>query len=214
MYKYIWTQQKLNMNCSALMKFIKKQMKNMTPKGDRMQSKHTSKSIKKNMDMEMHSSQQWEIPQAWKFSMKYSILSSIQKRPVGSIMKNAVMKTVMKTVKGGFNYLISILNTDFQFQLFKPRCLCLIQGCGTRPRLRFLVLIPIFFHHLFTNIGPSTRLSIGPSIWFYVWILYLNVKYNILYLVPIFNFLVWFIVRETVENFSAKLPVGGTRPIF
>ena len=32
-----------------------------------------------------------------------------------------------------------------------------MQGCGTRPRLRFLVFIPIFFHHLFTNI------------WFYVW---------------------------------------------
>ena len=84
---------------------------------------------------------------------------------------------------------------------------------GFYPRLWYQTKVKILsfdfyicFHHLFTNIGPSTRLSIGPSIWFYVWILYLNVKYKILYLVPIFNFLVWFIVGERVENFSAKLP--------
>ena len=84
---------------------------------------------------------------------------------------------------------------------------------GFYPRLWYQTKVKILsfdfyicFHHLFTNIGPSTRLSIGPSISFYVWILYLNVKYKILYLVPIFNFLVWFIVGERVENFSAKLP--------
>ena len=68
---------------------------------------------------------------------------------------------------------------------------------GFYPRLWYQTKVNILsfdfyicFHRLFTNIGPSTRLSIGPSISFYVWILYLNVKYKILYLVPIFNFLV------------------------